>query len=109
MKIIKLSAMAASVFAASLLAPQISSAADDMHRPGAGWDVFNARSGEPLPSYNQSYMGTSMMSAPGQGWDVFHNGAEGTVPVTTSLEGTAMTTRTGGGWDVFHTGIGDPI
>lgn len=111
MQIIKFSTIATAMLAAgafSLIAPQWAMAAD-MHQPGKGWDAFNSRSGEPLPVYDRSYMGTSMQSAPGQGWDVFRSGAEGTVPVTTPYQGTSMKPSTGEGWDVFHTGIGDPI
>lgn len=109
MQIIKLSAMAATVFAASLLTPQMTAAATDLHQAGNGWDAFNSNSGERLPNYEHAYMGTSMQSAPGQGWDVFHTGAEGTVSVATRYEGTSMKASSGEGWDVFHSGIGDPL
>jgi hypothetical protein len=111
MRFIKFTTVATAVLAAGgllLIAPQWSMAAD-MHQPGKGWDAFNSRSGEALPSYDKSYMGTSMQSAPGQGWDVFRSGAEGTVPVTVHYQGTSMKPASGEGWDVFHTGIGDPI
>lgn len=111
MRFIKFTTVAAAILAAggfSLIAPQWSIAAD-MHQPGKGWDAFNSRSGEALPSYDKSYMGTSMQSAPGQGWDTFQTGSGTKIPAGQGYQGTSMKPVTGEGWDVFHTGIGDPI
>jgi hypothetical protein len=111
MHIIKLTSVVGTLLAASalsLLVPQLS-LAGEMREPGKGYDTFHNGTGEPLPTYDRAYMGTSTKSAPGQGWDVFHNGADGNVSVTTNYEGTSMKPSSGQGWDVFHTRSGDPI
>ncbi|MGO9444306.1 MAG: hypothetical protein ACLPXB_05945 [Thiobacillaceae bacterium] len=92
--------------ALSLMVPQIS-VAGEMHHPGQGYDAFHSGSGEPLPTYDHAYMGTSMKAAPNQGFDIYHLGAVGTVPA--NYEGTSMMPTPGQGWDVFRSGIGDRI
>ncbi|MGA7949321.1 MAG: hypothetical protein WCA45_04065 [Thiobacillaceae bacterium] len=102
MHIIKLSAMAATVLAASAFAPQFTSAAD--LQPGKGWDAFQARGGQPVSS--DSYMGTSMGSAPGLGYDTHHvrDGAS----IEGSYQGTSMGSA-GQGYDAFHARDGERI
>ncbi len=95
MHIIKLSAKAATVLAASAFALQFAEAAD--LQPGKGWDAFQARDGQPVSS--NSYMGTSMRSAPGQGYDTFH--AREGASIEGSYQGTSMGSR-GQGYDTFN-------
>jgi hypothetical protein len=97
------SVLAAGVFA--LMVPQL--AAADTHWPGQGYDVFHSNVGEPLPTYDRGYMGTSMKSAPTQGFEIYNLGNIGNVPA--SYEATSMMPTPGQGWDVFHSRSGDPI
>jgi hypothetical protein len=95
MHIIKLSAMAATVLAASAFAPQFTVAAD--LNPGQGWDAFQARGGQLVSS--DSYVGTSMGSAPGQGYDTNH--ARDGAAIEASYQGTSMGSA-GQGYDAFN-------
>ncbi len=103
MHIIKLSAMAATVLAASAFAPQFTAAAD--LQPGQGWDAFQARGGQLVSS--DSYVGTSMGSAPGQGYDTMN--AKDGAAIQGSYQGTSMGSATGQGYDTFHALDGERI
>ncbi len=104
MHIIKLSAIAATVFASAVFATQFATASD--LQPGKGWDAFNARnSTETEVLTTEAFIGTSMASAPGQGYDTMH--ARDGAPIV-SNQG-ASTGLTGQGYDTFHAKDGEPL